>query len=77
MSPAEYFNKFWDMYPRKDKPREANIAFFERISDGVPPSKLIAAAINYSKECKKKGRTTECIFLAKNFLSTEYMNYCG
>ena len=71
------FEKFWEIYPRKDGKGEAYKKYVARKKDGFSAEELLLAANNYRNECES--RRTEKIYIkhAKTFLSenTPFMDY--
>ena len=71
------FEKFWQVYPRKDDKGEAYKKYMARVKDGWSPDELERAAKNYRVKCEKERTEKKYIKQAKTFLSatTSFMDY--
>lgn len=64
------FDEFWNLYPRRDRRREAEKAWKARISEGVSEETLIAAARRYADNCRHESREEKFVMLPTSFLSS-------
>lgn len=65
----EGFDEFWEAYPRK-KARAAALQVYAKVlRSGVKPETLLAAAGNYSQECRLAGREWQFICFPTTFLN--------
>ena len=74
---TEEFNRFWDIYPRRDRKAEAFECFCARLTNGVSAEELILAAKTYASQVKKEHTPDRYIKQAKTFLGPHliYMDY--
>lgn len=77
---AEYspeFEKFWQVYPRKEGKGEAYKKYKARLNDGYKEQELFISAENYAKRCVTEHTEVKYIKQAKTFLSdsTPFLDY--
>lgn len=75
---SDDFQRFWEIYPRKDTKAEAFKCFKTRMGEGFSPDDMIKAAQVYADDCKKRHREKEYTmqpktFLGQNLRFTDYL----
>ena len=71
------FEKFWQIYPRKDDKGEAYKKYSTRLKSGWSSNELETAANNYRMKCEREHTEKKYIKQAKTFLSdtTPFVDY--
>lgn len=66
----EFFNTFWDNYPRKVDKKQALACWKARVKSGVSPNDMICAAKNYAEACKSGQVAEKFIKHPKTFIGS-------
>lgn len=79
---GETFDKFWSVYPRKERKAEAFKCYTARIKDGYDPEQILKAAENYAECCRRENKENRYILMARTFLGvnlnfTDYLKKAG
>ncbi len=69
------FERFWESYPRKDEKRAAFRCWEKLMKDGVDPTDLLDAALNYQQQVSEHGTAQNYVKLAKTFLNAKERPY--
>ena len=74
---SQDFNRFWEVYPRRDRKAEAYECFIARTNNGVAPEDMVKAAEAYSNRCRKERTPDKYIMQARTFLGPHlnFMDY--
>lgn len=79
---GDTFDKFWSVYPRKERKAEAFKCYTARIKDGYDPEQILKAAENYAECCRRENKENRYILMARTFLGvnlnfTDYLKKAG